>query len=128
MSSRYPNTDLFGEFDRLQRQIESLFGGFPSSLRSARVGAFPPINVGSTDDSIEVVAFAPGLDPRPTSTSRSKRDCSQSVESVSPLSSTMAARSVRMRRNALRVPSGVLSSFLNMPTPTRCRPVTPMDA
>ncbi len=63
MSSLYFNTDLFGEFDRLQRQMESLFGGFPSSLRSARLGAFPPINVGSTDDSIEIVAFAPGLDP-----------------------------------------------------------------
>jgi HSP20 family protein len=63
MSSLYFNADLFGEFDRLQRQMESLFGGFPSSIRSARLGAFPPINVGSTDDSIEIVAFAPGLDP-----------------------------------------------------------------
>jgi HSP20 family protein len=63
MSSLYFNTDLFGEFDRLQRQMESHFSGLPSSIRSARLGAFPQINIGSTDDSIEIVAFAPGLDP-----------------------------------------------------------------
>ena len=63
MSSLYFNTDLISEFDRLQRQMESVFSGFPSSLRSAPLGAFPQINIGSTDDSIEIVAFAPGLDP-----------------------------------------------------------------
>jgi len=34
----------------------------PSSLRSSRFGAFPQINIGTTDDSIEIVAFAPGVD------------------------------------------------------------------
>ncbi|MGI4814481.1 MAG: Hsp20/alpha crystallin family protein [Janthinobacterium lividum] len=63
MSDLYFGTDLFGELDRMQRQMSGLFAGFPSSLRAARVGAFPPINIGSTDDSIEIVAFAPGLDP-----------------------------------------------------------------
>lgn len=57
------NADLFGEIDRLQRQMANLFTGAPSSLRAARIGAFPPINIGSTDDSVEIVAFAPGLDP-----------------------------------------------------------------
>ncbi|NMM02772.1 Hsp20/alpha crystallin family protein [Paraburkholderia sp. RP-4-7] len=37
------------------------FGGFPSSIRSGRFGAFPQVNIGTTDDSIEIVAFAPGL-------------------------------------------------------------------
>jgi HSP20 family protein len=63
MSDLYFGTDLFGELDRLQRQMSSLFGGFPSSLRSSRVGAFPPINIGATDSTIEIVAFAPGIDP-----------------------------------------------------------------
>ncbi|MGF6478666.1 Hsp20/alpha crystallin family protein [Paraburkholderia sp. JPY419] len=63
MSDLYFGTDLFSEFDRLQRQMASLFGGFPSSIRSGRAGAFPQINIGSTDDSIEIVAFAPGVDP-----------------------------------------------------------------
>ncbi|MBC8742134.1 Hsp20/alpha crystallin family protein, partial [Paraburkholderia sp. UCT31] len=29
MSDLYFGTDLFSEFDRLQRQMASLFGGFP---------------------------------------------------------------------------------------------------
>lgn len=63
MSDLYFGTDLFSEFDRLQRQMASLSGGFPSSIRSGRSGAFPQVNIGSTDDSIEIVAFAPGVDP-----------------------------------------------------------------
>ena len=56
-------TDLLGEFDRLQRQMAGLFADFPTSLRAMRTGAFPPVNIGSTDDTVEIVAFAPGLDP-----------------------------------------------------------------
>jgi HSP20 family protein len=63
MSDLYFRTDLPGELDRLQRQMSSLFEGFPSSLRSSRLGAFPHINVGTTDSTIEIVAFAPGIDP-----------------------------------------------------------------
>ncbi|NKJ47428.1 heat-shock protein Hsp20 [Burkholderia sp. SG-MS1] len=63
MSDLYFGTDLFSELDRLQRQVASLFGGFPANIRSGRSGAFPQVNIGSTDDSIEVVAFAPGVDP-----------------------------------------------------------------
>jgi HSP20 family protein len=62
MSDFYSGTDLFSEFDRLQRQMESLFSGLPSSIRSSRSGAFPQINIGTADDSIEIVAFAPGVD------------------------------------------------------------------
>lgn len=35
----------------------------PASLRATRSETFPPVNIGSTDDSVEIVAFAPGLDP-----------------------------------------------------------------
>lgn len=63
MSDIYFGTDLFSELDRLQRQMSSLFGGAPSSLRSSRSGTFPPVNVGTTDESVEIVAFAPGIDP-----------------------------------------------------------------
>jgi HSP20 family protein len=61
MSDLYSGTDLFSEFDRLQRQMASLFGGFPSSIRAGRLGAFPQVNIGTTDDSIEIVVFAPGI-------------------------------------------------------------------
>ncbi|GJH17585.1 Hsp20/alpha crystallin family protein [Caballeronia novacaledonica] len=64
MSELNFGTDLFSEFDRLQRQMAGLFGGFPSSIRSGPFGAFPQINIGSTDGSIEIVAFAPGVDPQ----------------------------------------------------------------
>jgi len=63
MSDLYFGTDLFGEYERLQRQMAGLLGGFPSSIRSGRLGAFPQVNVGSTDDSIEIVVFAPGINP-----------------------------------------------------------------
>jgi len=63
MSDPFFSTDLLGEFDRLQRQMASLFPGFPASLRAMRSETFPPLNIGSTDDSVEIVAFAPGLDP-----------------------------------------------------------------
>jgi HSP20 family protein len=63
MSDLFFSTNLLGEFDRLQRQMASLFADFPTSLRASRFGSFPLLNIGSTDDSLEVVAFAPGLDP-----------------------------------------------------------------
>ncbi|AIO36482.1 hsp20/alpha crystallin family protein [Burkholderia cenocepacia] len=63
MSDLFFGTDLLGEFDRLQRQMASLFAGYPASLRATRSETFPPVNIGSTDDSVEIVAFAPGLDP-----------------------------------------------------------------
>jgi HSP20 family protein len=62
MSDAFIAPDLFSELDRLQRQMASLYGGLPTSLRSTRAGTFPQINVGSTEDSVEIVAFAPGLD------------------------------------------------------------------
>lgn len=61
MSDLFSGADLFSELDRLQRQMDSLFGGFPSSIRSGRFGAFPQVNIGATDDAIEIIAFAPGL-------------------------------------------------------------------
>jgi HSP20 family protein len=57
------STNLFDELERLHRQMSSVFNGLPSSIRAGRPGVFPQINVGSTDDSVELVAFAPGIDP-----------------------------------------------------------------
>jgi HSP20 family protein len=63
MSDLLFNTSLFNEFDRVQRQMSSLLSGLPSSIRASQSNTFPQINVGSTDDSVEIVAFAPGVDP-----------------------------------------------------------------
>ena len=42
MSDLYFESGLFSEFDRSQRRIDELFGGFPSSTRSVRRGDFAP--------------------------------------------------------------------------------------
>lgn len=56
---------LFGHFERLRRELDDVFGvpGMPGSIRSVAPGSVPAINVGRTAQSIEVYAFAPGLDP-----------------------------------------------------------------
>lgn len=54
MSDFFFGGDLFSEFERLQRQMANLAGGFPSSLRAGRTGNFPLLNIGTTDDSIEI--------------------------------------------------------------------------
>lgn len=56
---------LFSEFDRLRREFDDVFSGagLPSNIRSAGAGAYPALNVGNTPTSVEVYAFAPGLDP-----------------------------------------------------------------
>ena len=59
----HPNS-LFGQFERLRRELDDVFGvsALPSSIRSVTPGTLPAINVGRTPNSVEVYAFAPGLD------------------------------------------------------------------
>lgn len=54
--------DMFAELDRLQRDMQQAFDLSPT-IRGVGRNNFPAINVGSTPQSIEVYAFAPGLDP-----------------------------------------------------------------
>ena len=60
----YPG--LFADFDRLRRDLDELSGwsGLPTSIRSAAPGSFPAINIGNTATSVEIYAFAPGIDPK----------------------------------------------------------------
>lgn len=57
---------VFGEFDRLRREFDDIssWAGMPHSIRSAAPGAFPVINIGNTPTSVEIYAFAPGIDPK----------------------------------------------------------------
>jgi HSP20 family protein len=59
----HPNS-LFGQFERLRRELDDVFdvSGLPRSIRSVTPGTVPAINVGRTPTSVEVYAFAPGLD------------------------------------------------------------------
>jgi HSP20 family protein len=54
--------DLFAELDRLQREMQQAFE-FSPSIRGFGRGGFPALNVGGTPQSVELYAFAPGLDP-----------------------------------------------------------------
>jgi HSP20 family protein len=54
--------DVFAELDRLQREVQEAFDLSPS-IRGLGRGGFPALNVGGTPQSVEIFAFAPGLDP-----------------------------------------------------------------
>lgn len=57
---------LFDDFRRLQQEMDDLFGSRPrtASIRAGGLGAYPPINVGSTPEKVDVYIFAAGLDPK----------------------------------------------------------------
>lgn len=57
--------DVFAELDRLQRDVQEAFDLSPS-IRGIGRGGFPALNVGGTPQSVEIYAFAPGLDPAKT--------------------------------------------------------------
>jgi len=54
--------DLFAELDRMQRVLQQSYDPSPS-IRGFERGGYPALNVGSTPQSVEIYAFAPGLDP-----------------------------------------------------------------
>ena len=57
---------LFDDLSRMRQEMEELFGpvSWPAGIRSVARGTFPPINVGSTGESVNVYLFAAGLDPK----------------------------------------------------------------
>lgn len=52
--------DIFAELERLQRDVQQ---AYDPSIRGGARGGFPAMNVGSTPQSVEIYAFAPGIDP-----------------------------------------------------------------
>lgn len=60
------DTDLFDQFRRLENEMDQLFGrsSAPVGIRAVRRGTFPPLNVGSTPERVDVYLFAAGLDPK----------------------------------------------------------------
>lgn len=53
--------DIFAEMDRLTRDLAQAFDLTPAIRGLAR--GYPAVNVGGTADSVEIYAFAPGIDP-----------------------------------------------------------------
>jgi len=60
------SNDLFDEFSRMEREMSQMFGASPLSngLRAVPKGTYPPINIGSTANQVDVYLFAAGLDPQ----------------------------------------------------------------
>lgn len=57
---------LFDEFRRVRGEMDQLFGAarWPSSIRAVGRGTYPPVNVGSTSEQVDVYLFAAGLDAK----------------------------------------------------------------
>ena len=57
---------LFDELRRLEGEMDELFGrGFwPAGIRSVAQGTYPPVNVGTTPEQVDVYLFAAGLDAK----------------------------------------------------------------
>ncbi|MCU0774403.1 MAG: Hsp20/alpha crystallin family protein [Ideonella sp.] len=54
--------DLLGELDRLTHDLQQTFEPTPA-IRGVGRGGYPALNVGATQDAVEIFAFAPGLNP-----------------------------------------------------------------
>ena len=54
--------DLFAEMERLQRAMQQSFDTVSPSIRGFG-RSYPALNVGNTPTSVEIYAFAPGIDP-----------------------------------------------------------------
>lgn len=54
--------DVFPDLERLQREMLQAFDLAPT-IRGFGRGGFPALNIGGTAQSVEIYAFAPGLDP-----------------------------------------------------------------
>lgn len=56
----------FDDLRRLEGEMDQLFARWtgPAGIRAVRRGTFPPINVGSTPERVDVYLFAAGLDPK----------------------------------------------------------------
>ncbi len=60
------DSGLFDDLKRLESEVDQLFGAqaWPAGIRSVRRGTFPPTNVGTTAERVDVYLFAGGLDPK----------------------------------------------------------------
>lgn len=61
-----PFQSLLDELWRWDHDWDNSFLSSPwfSGVRSVRQGTYPPLNVGSSNDSVDVYVFAAGLDPK----------------------------------------------------------------
>ena len=60
------DTGLFDDLRRLESDMDQLLSrsAYPAGIRAVPRGTFPPINVGSTPERVDVYLFAAGVDPK----------------------------------------------------------------
>lgn len=60
------DSPFFDEVRRLESDMDQLLGrtSYPVGIRAVPRGTFPPINVGSTPERVDVYLFAAGVDPK----------------------------------------------------------------
>jgi len=112
---------VFGDFDRLRRELDDVFGR-PSSIRSAAPGAFPAINIGQTPSSVEVWAFAPGIDASKLEVTIDRGVLTLSGERVSSLPDEKQARESKLTVYSQERPYGSFKRAISLPDdvdPTR---------
>ena len=64
---RHRQSPLFGEFQRLEQELDEFFAGatpWAGGIRSLPPGTFPAVNVAGSGDSVAVYLFAPGIDAK----------------------------------------------------------------
>lgn len=59
---------LFADFDRVRRDMDALLSQAeaPRGIRAVAGNNYPSLNIGHTASSVDVFAFAPGIDPART--------------------------------------------------------------
>ena len=53
------------QFDRMRRQMDRMFGDWsgPAGIRSLAAGSFPAVNIGVSEQQVDIYVFAAGMDP-----------------------------------------------------------------
>jgi HSP20 family protein len=103
----------FSGMDRFQHELESTFGvsAQPASIRSVAPGTYPAINIGTTPTSVEVCAFAPGLEASKVDITLDRGVLTLSGERPSDLPETSDKVSVYSRERI----SGAFRRAVNLP-------------
>jgi len=60
------DNDAFDQFDRMRRQMDRMFGDWsgPAGIRSLAAGSFPAVNIGVSEQQVDIYVFAAGMDPK----------------------------------------------------------------
>lgn len=60
------DNDVFDEFDLMRRQMDRMFGDWsgPAGIRSLAAGSFPAVNVGASEEQVDIYVFAAGMNPK----------------------------------------------------------------